>query len=199
MSVYPSGTGISWITFSAAESSRFGSFSALWLSPNCMGKAASEVAANVRLTAKTVREIGRRYQDTGLDCALHDRPRPGAAALLDHSQRQRIIAMVCADPPQGYARWTIRLVAGEAVKRKLVPGANQCGASPNTMTNTRDTEYERCGTANVFRGIEPQAGVHFTKVTPNRSSPEFADFIESIANRYPAAPTIHLVFQAMFG
>jgi hypothetical protein len=57
----------------------------------------------------------------------------------------------------------------------------------------RDSEYERCGTANVFCGIEPQAGVHFTKVTPTRSSPEFADFIRSISNRYPAAQTIHLV------
>jgi transposase len=83
------------------------------------------VAASVRLTAKAVREIGRRYQDTGLDCALHDRPRPGAAALLDPSQRQRIIAMVCADPPPGYARWTVRLVAEEAVKRKLVPRAGR--------------------------------------------------------------------------
>src|SRR6202451_16557 len=25
----------------------------------------------------------------------------------------------------------------------------------------RDSEYERCGTANVFCGIEPQAGVHY--------------------------------------
>ena len=56
-----------------------------------------------------------------------------------------------------------------------------------------DNEYERCGTANVFCGIEPQAGVHYTKVTPTRSSPEFADFIQSIANRYPTAQTIHLV------
>jgi hypothetical protein len=30
-------------------------------------------------------------------------------------------------------------------------------------------------------------------VTPTQSSPEFADFIQSIANRYPAAQTIHLV------
>lgn len=57
----------------------------------------------------------------------------------------------------------------------------------------RDNEYERCGTANVFCGLEPKAGVHFTKVTPNRSSPEFADFIQSIANRYTEAQTIHLV------
>ena len=94
---------------------------ALTLSQLHQGKTASEVAANVGLTPKAVREIGRRYQATGLDPALYDRPRPGAAVLLDPSQRQRIIAMVCADPPEGYARWTVRLVAEEAVKRKLVP------------------------------------------------------------------------------
>jgi hypothetical protein len=57
----------------------------------------------------------------------------------------------------------------------------------------RDYEYKRCGTANVFCGIEPKAGVHFTKVTPTRSSPEFADFLLGIAEHYPAAHTIHLV------
>ena len=57
----------------------------------------------------------------------------------------------------------------------------------------RDNEYERRGTANVFCAIEPQAGLHFTKVTETRASPEFADFIQSIANRYPEAETIHLV------
>ena len=57
----------------------------------------------------------------------------------------------------------------------------------------RDTEYERCGTANAFCAIEPKAGIHVTKITPTRSSAEFADLIESIANHYPEAQTIHLV------
>jgi hypothetical protein len=57
----------------------------------------------------------------------------------------------------------------------------------------RDNEYERCGTANAFCGVEPQAGRHFTKITPNRSSPEFADFLRGIADAYPEAETIHLV------
>jgi putative transposase len=29
--------------------------------------------------------------------------------------------MVCGPPPQGRARWNVRLIAEEAVKRKLVP------------------------------------------------------------------------------
>ena len=94
---------------------------ALTLSHLHEGKSASEVAAIVRLTPKAVREIGRRYVDSGLEQALYDKPRPGAAPLLESSQRQRIIAMVCSDPPEGRARWTVRLVAEEAVKRRLVP------------------------------------------------------------------------------
>ena len=85
------------------------------------GKAVSEVAAIVRLTPKAVREIGWRYENAGLDPALYDKSRPGAAPVLEDSQKQRIIAMVCSDPPQGRSRWTVRLVAEEAVKRKLVP------------------------------------------------------------------------------
>jgi hypothetical protein len=55
-----------------------------------------------------------------LEQALYERPRPGAAAVLADSQKQRIIAMVCSAPPPGRARWTVRLVAEEAVKRRLV-------------------------------------------------------------------------------
>jgi putative transposase len=32
-----------------------------------------------------------------------------------------VIAMVCGPPPTGRVRWTVRLIAAEAVKRKLVP------------------------------------------------------------------------------
>lgn len=56
-----------------------------------------------------------------------------------------------------------------------------------------DCEYKRCGTANVFCGVQPKAGRHFTKATANRSAPQFADYLLDIAEHYPAADTIHLV------
>ncbi len=82
---------------------------------------APKVAETFPLTAKAIREIAHRYNQGGLDAALYEKQRPGARQLLDCSQKQRIIAMVCSDPPEGRARWTVRLVAQEAVKRKLVP------------------------------------------------------------------------------
>jgi len=57
----------------------------------------------------------------------------------------------------------------------------------------RDSEYERRGTANAFCGVEPKAGRHHLRVTPDRSSPEFADYLLQIAEHYPAADTIHRV------
>jgi transposase len=57
----------------------------------------------------------------------------------------------------------------------------------------RDYEYRRCGTANVFCGVEPKAGRHFAKPTATRSAAEFAGYLVEIVARYPQARTIHLV------
>ena len=85
------------------------------------GQKAAEVAAIVGVAAKTVRTVARRYEEQGLESALYERPRPGKQRVLDVGQSQRIIAMVCSPPPQGIARWSVRLIATEAVKRKLAP------------------------------------------------------------------------------
>ena len=85
------------------------------------GVSAPTISGFVSLTPQAIRKVGHRYRQGGLDRALYEKDRPGAAAVLEDSQRQRIIAMVCSDPPEGRARWTVRLVAEEAVKRRLVP------------------------------------------------------------------------------
>ena len=85
------------------------------------GVSAPRISSVVPLTAQAIRKVGHRYQEGGLERALYEKQRPGAAEVLDDNQKQRLIAMVCSNPPEGRARWTVRLVAEEAVKRKLVP------------------------------------------------------------------------------
>ena len=82
---------------------------------------APRIAKVIPLTPQAIRRLGHRYHEAGLEGALYEKQRPGAAEVLDTNEKQRIIAMVCSDPPEGRARWTVRLVAEEAVKRKLVP------------------------------------------------------------------------------
>lgn len=57
----------------------------------------------------------------------------------------------------------------------------------------RDSEYKRCGTANIFAVVEPKAGRHFTCATPNRSAAQFARVVHRVVAAYPRARTIHLV------
>jgi hypothetical protein len=79
------------------------------------------VGANLGLSAKAVWQIGKRYLTGGLERALFDASRPGKAPGLEQQQQQRIIAVVCSPPPEGRARWTVRLLTEEVIKRKLVP------------------------------------------------------------------------------
>ena len=85
------------------------------------GQRVAQVATNVGVAGKTVRAVARRYEEEGLESALHEKPRPGKQRALNPGQSQRIIAMVCGLPPEGMARWSVRLIAEEAVKRKLAP------------------------------------------------------------------------------
>lgn len=81
------------------------------------GVSAPRLSGMIPLTPQAIRKVGHRYQEGGLERALYEWQRPGAAEVLDDRQKQRLIAMVCSSPPEGRARWTIRLVAEEAVKR----------------------------------------------------------------------------------
>jgi putative transposase len=94
---------------------------ALALQQLAEGVSAPRIAAFIPMTPQAIRKVGHRYETGGLDRALYDKQRPGAAALLAEGECQRIIAMVCSEPPSGCARWTVRLIAEEAVKRRLVP------------------------------------------------------------------------------
>jgi|SRR5215831_8589737 len=85
------------------------------------GQTVRQVAMNLALTPKTVWLTSQRYRQGDLERALYERPRPGKAAVLSAQDRQRIMSLVCGSPPQGRARWTVRLLTEEVVKRKLVP------------------------------------------------------------------------------
>ena len=81
----------------------------------------------------------------------------------------------------------------EKPKQLLGDGRPGLPAKLGGSVKKRDYEYTRPGTANVFCGVEPKAGRHFTKVTPRRTKPDFAEFMKDISNSYPSARKIHLV------
>jgi len=119
------------------------------------GLSTPAVGASLGLSAKAVWQIGNRYKQGGLDRALLDAPRPGQPPALDQQQRQQIIAVVCSPPPEGRARWTVRLLTEEVIRRKLVPRVGR--ETIRVLLESHDLKPWR--EKNVVRG-EVGRGVH---------------------------------------
>lgn len=68
---------------------------------------------------REISRVGKRYLRGGLEHALVEDPRPKPAPKLDSSQQAAVVAMVCGPPPEGRARWTLRLLAQEASRRGI--------------------------------------------------------------------------------
>ena len=69
---------------------------------------------------REVKRVADRYNVDGLEAALADDPRPGGQRKLDSVEEAAVVALVCGPPPEGNARWTIRLVTSEVMKREIV-------------------------------------------------------------------------------
>jgi len=65
------------------------------------------------------------YRERGLDYALYDAARPGQPAKYSTDQEAEVAALACSQPPEGAARWTIRLLTIAAGHRPKLAGINR--------------------------------------------------------------------------
>ena|SRR5579859_1596599 len=89
---------------------------------SAQGWSDEHIAQAFDVSTDTVQRTRQRFVQSGLKVALQEKPRPGAPRKLTGEQETRLIALACRQPPAGYQRWTVRLLADEAVKQQLVPG-----------------------------------------------------------------------------
>src|ERR1700680_2155231 len=80
------------------------------------GSSDDEIACTVAVGGSTVYRTKRRFVEGHLERALSEEPRPGAERKLTGREEALLVAMACASPPEGRARWTLELLAGAIVK-----------------------------------------------------------------------------------
>ena len=78
-----------------------------------------QVAEALMVGPATVGRVRQRFVEGGLKCALDGLPRPGQRRKLDGKQEAHLVAVACSAPPEGHARWTLRLLADQAVELGL--------------------------------------------------------------------------------
>jgi transposase len=80
------------------------------------GVSDDDIAASVRVSGSTVYRTKQRFVLGNLEAALCEEPRPGASRKLTGKEEALLVATACSKPPEGRARWTLELLAGEMVK-----------------------------------------------------------------------------------
>lgn len=74
------------------------------------------VAGAVMCSVTTVCNIRRKYLDSGLDAAINDKGWPGATPIHTGETEAQLTMLACSTPPEGRARWTLRLLADHMIE-----------------------------------------------------------------------------------
>lgn len=80
----------------------------------------AEVAQGAICSIGTVRNIKRNYFAGGLEAALYEKPRPGVEPTFTGETEAHLTMLACSDPPEGYGRWNLRLLADKMVELEYV-------------------------------------------------------------------------------
>jgi hypothetical protein len=79
------------------------------------------LADAVEVSQPTIARIRKQHVTEGMEAALNRRPpRRVYARTLDGHQEARLIALSCGAPPNGQARWSLRLLADKLVELDIV-------------------------------------------------------------------------------
>jgi putative transposase len=83
-------------------------------------KSAKEIASALLCSLPTIPHIRQKYVEDGLENALYDKARPGAAPKITGEIEAQLTLLACSAPPEGRSCWTLQLLADKLVELKLV-------------------------------------------------------------------------------
>lgn len=98
----------------------------------------ADIASALGVTARTVEHLKQRFVEEGLEAALIRKPhRKPREPVFDGDFDARLTALACSQAPDGFQRWTVRLLADKLVELKIVD-------SVSIMTIQRSLKKTNC-------------------------------------------------------
>jgi hypothetical protein len=84
----------------------------------CQSYTTAEIADMLQTTITTIQNVRKTYAENGLGYAIHRKRRtsPPVSAKIDKEVEAQIIALCCSQPPEGYTRWSVRLLSNKCVE-----------------------------------------------------------------------------------
>jgi len=76
-----------------------------------------EICKVLKIGMRTIDRVKKRFVEEGFDAALKMAPTSRVYdKLVDGDMEAHLIALACGEPPKGYARWSLRLLADKLVE-----------------------------------------------------------------------------------
>ena len=80
-----------------------------------------DVAAVLRISMRKIDRVKKRFVEEGFEAALTGRKGKRVyEKKADGDFEAHIVALSCTDPPEGYVRWSLRLLADRAVELRYI-------------------------------------------------------------------------------
>lgn len=75
----------------------------------------------LKIGMRTIDRVKKKFIDEGLDVCLERRPTPRVyEKIVDGDIEAKLVTLCCSDPPPGYAKWSLRLLADKMIELKYV-------------------------------------------------------------------------------
>lgn len=87
-------------------------------------KLKNEDVANVlHIGDRTIDRLKKTFVEEGFEVALHGKTEVSPKyhkRIIDGETEAKLVALCCSDPPEGFAQWSLRLLADQMVELKYV-------------------------------------------------------------------------------
>lgn len=80
-----------------------------------------DIASALGVSPRTVERTREKCVMQGIESALnHTRPKKTKAPILDGEAEARLVQLACSSPPDGYERWSVRLLTAKFIELDIV-------------------------------------------------------------------------------
>jgi hypothetical protein len=80
-----------------------------------------QISQVLKIGMRTIDRVKKKFIEEGFEAALERRPPQRVYDLkMDGDTEAKLVTLCCSDPPKGFAKWSLRLLADKMVELKYV-------------------------------------------------------------------------------
>ena len=80
-----------------------------------------QISKVLKVGMRTIDRVKKRFMEEGMETALERRPTQREyATKIDGDAEAKLVTLCCSEPPKGYSKWSLRLLADKMVELHYV-------------------------------------------------------------------------------